>query len=196
MIFDCDLNVLLECTLSSVEVKNSIINGWALTKWSTVLSVNKPESIVRITEDQAFSPYMIWLLPPSLPPPPPVNKFNLEHTGRLRKRNNLLTAEGGRGWTSCRILRLQEKLVLYNNSFSSLWYRLWNCPRFISGILLVSEGDMKQCWPKYIKICRTGFIYRKIFYKMLLISESLHISSACSRQSLSFILLHTPALRR
>jgi hypothetical protein len=36
---------------------------------------------------------MIWLPPPPLSPSP-VSNLDLRHTGRLRKRNNLLTGEG------------------------------------------------------------------------------------------------------
>jgi hypothetical protein len=49
----------------------------------------------------------IWLLPHPLPPSP-VSKLDQQHTGRLRKRENLLTAEGvgaksydgGKTWSS------------------------------------------------------------------------------------------------
>jgi hypothetical protein len=37
--------------------------------------------------------HMIWLL--AHPLPPPVSKLDRRQTGRLRKRNNLLTGEGG-----------------------------------------------------------------------------------------------------
>ncbi len=41
---------------------------------------------------------MIWLLPPPpLPRPPLARQLNQRHTGRLRKRGNLLTGEGGMG---------------------------------------------------------------------------------------------------
>ncbi len=39
---------------------------------------------------------MIWFFSHPLPPPSPVSKLDLRHTGRLRKRDNLLT-EGGVG---------------------------------------------------------------------------------------------------
>jgi hypothetical protein len=43
---------------------------------------------------------MIWLLPPTLPPPSPVTVSRLDgniHAGRLRKRYNLLKGECGEG---------------------------------------------------------------------------------------------------
>ncbi len=43
------------------------------------------------------------------------------HSGRLRKIDNLLMAEGrGRGWARSRIIRPQESLVLYR-SLNTLW---------------------------------------------------------------------------
>ncbi len=44
------------------------------------------------------------------PHPSPVSKLDRRHTGRLRKRDDLLTGEG-RAWS--RIIRPQESLVLY-----------------------------------------------------------------------------------
>jgi hypothetical protein len=56
-----------------------------------------PESIRGFIEDQASS--SSYDLAPSYPPPPsPVSKVDRRHTGRLRKRNNLQTGEGLRGW--------------------------------------------------------------------------------------------------
>jgi hypothetical protein len=55
------------------------------------------ESIKLSVEEQAFSPS--YDSAPFLPPPPssPVSKPDRQHTGRLRKRDNLLTGEGGGG---------------------------------------------------------------------------------------------------
>ncbi len=62
---------------------------------------------------------MNWLLAHTLPPSP-VSKFDRRHTGRLRKRDNLLREEGlGRGWSKSQIIQPQESLVLYE-SFSIL----------------------------------------------------------------------------
>jgi hypothetical protein len=50
-----------------------------------------------IIEGQASRGRMIWLLSHPFPPPSPVSKLDRRHTGRLRKRDKLLTGEGGRG---------------------------------------------------------------------------------------------------
>ncbi len=57
---------------------------------------------------------MIWPLPP---PPSLVSKLDRRHTGRLRKKDNLLTGERGRS----QIIR-GERLVLYN-ILNTLWLR-------------------------------------------------------------------------
>jgi hypothetical protein len=50
---------------------------------------------------------------PTLSPPYPVSRLDRRrHTGRLRKRDNLLTGEGEGGWSRSRIIP-QESLVLY-----------------------------------------------------------------------------------
>jgi hypothetical protein len=59
----------------------------------------------------------------SLPYPTPhssVSKFARRHTGRLTKRDNLLTGEGERRWEGSRIIRQQENLALYK-SLSTHW---------------------------------------------------------------------------
>ena len=53
----------------------------------------------------------------------PVSKRVRRHTGRLRKSDNLLTGEGGRGWARSRIIRPQGSLILYK-SFNTLWFWL------------------------------------------------------------------------
>ncbi len=55
---------------------------------------------------------MIWLLAHPFPPFP-VNK--LDRRQSLRKRDNLLPEEGGRGRPRSRIIRPQESLVLYES---------------------------------------------------------------------------------
>ncbi len=67
-------------------------------------------------EGQAFSP-SYDLAPPPPPPPSHVSKFDRRHTGRLRKRDKLLTGGGSR------IIRRRESLVLYKsfNSCNTLW---------------------------------------------------------------------------
>jgi hypothetical protein len=80
-------------------------------------------------EDQAFSPSYDWL-----PSPPPFSKLvDRRHTGKRRKRDNLLTGEGGEGGKRSQIIRRQESLVRYE-SFNTLclvyntfdWFRLQN----------------------------------------------------------------------
>jgi hypothetical protein len=51
----------------------------------------------RVLNDLYRTRLMVWLHPRRLPPSP-VSKLDRRHTGRLRKMNNLLTGEGGRGW--------------------------------------------------------------------------------------------------
>jgi hypothetical protein len=59
---------------------------------------------------------MIWLL--SLPPPPSsVSKLDQRHSGRLRKRDNLLTGEGDGVGGGAK--RRREILVLYK-SFNTI----------------------------------------------------------------------------
>ncbi len=73
---------------------------------------------VLFTEDQAF--YPSYDLAP-LPPPPtsssPVSKLDRRHTGRLRKRDNLLTRSGGQGRSQ--IIRRQERLILFKTCHTS-----------------------------------------------------------------------------
>ncbi len=52
---------------------------------------------------------------PTTLPPAPVSKLERRHTGSLRKRDNLLTGEGGRGWGRSQIIRQRESLVLYKS---------------------------------------------------------------------------------
>ncbi len=67
-----------------------------------------------------------WAFPGSTPPPPfpaplalPPSLFDRRHTGRLRKRDNLLTA-GWRCWGRSQIIGRAESLVL-DKSFNTLW---------------------------------------------------------------------------
>jgi hypothetical protein len=64
---------------------------------------------------------VVWLLhhPLSLPPST-VSKLERRHTGRLRKRDNLLKGERMRDRTQ--IIQQQESLVIYK-SFNTLWCR-------------------------------------------------------------------------
>jgi len=56
------------------------------------------EAIERFIEAEAFLRSFDSAPRPPLPPPPlPVSKLDRRHTRRLRKRDDLLTGEGGRG---------------------------------------------------------------------------------------------------
>ncbi len=48
-----------------------------------------------ILEDQAFWRSFELAPRPTPTPPPPVSKLERRHTGRLRKRDNMRTGEGG-----------------------------------------------------------------------------------------------------
>jgi hypothetical protein len=68
---------------------------------------------------QAFSRSRVLVPCPPLSP----SLFSIadrQHTGRLRKRDNLLRGEGERGWARSRIIWPQESMVLYK-SFNTLW---------------------------------------------------------------------------
>ncbi len=110
----------LRCTLSSMLVqycpfKHDIFHFVQLTillfcqvYWGvTLTSGSKMTVVVRsiheyreywmiYKESQSFS-RSCDLAPNSSPPPPSVNKLDRRHTGRLWKRNILLTEEGGKG---------------------------------------------------------------------------------------------------
>ncbi len=58
-------------------------------------------------------------LPPLLPPSS-VSKQDWRHTGRLSKRGNLLTREGG---ARSHIIRSQKSIVFYE-SFNTLWWNI------------------------------------------------------------------------
>ncbi len=65
---------------------------------------------------------------PTTPLPPfPVSQLDGRHTGRLRKRDNLLTGEEGKGVGPERIIRPQEIQVLYKS---------FNTP--CSGLIVIS----------------------------------------------------------
>ncbi len=80
---------------------------------------------------------MIWLLPPS-PTPLSRHKLDRRHRGRLRKRDNLLTGEGGSGGSQFIWWWRRESLVLYKSfhtlciyviAFSTKYERLQKAPR-------------------------------------------------------------------
>jgi hypothetical protein len=53
------------------------------------------------------------------PPPSPFSKRDRRHTGRLRKKDNLLTGDGVRGWAKNQNIEPQGSLALYK-SFNAL----------------------------------------------------------------------------
>ncbi len=65
------------------------------------------ESIERFIEDHARGGMI-------------VSKLDRRQTGRLRKRDNLLTGKGWRVWARSRITRPQENLVLYQTILSEV----------------------------------------------------------------------------
>ncbi len=71
-----------------------------------------PERIEWFIEGQLSRGHMIWFLVQSLPRLPyhiPPSKLDQRHTGKLRKRDNTLTGEGGMGWARSRIIRLPRR---------------------------------------------------------------------------------------
>ncbi len=73
---------------------------------------DQPDIIEGFTDDQAFSPSYELAPPPLSPTPSPVNKLDTE---RLRKRDNLLTVEGGGGGVGrSQSIRWRESLVLFD----------------------------------------------------------------------------------
>jgi hypothetical protein len=64
---------------------------------------------------------MIWLL--AYPLPSYISTLDRGHTGRLRKRENLLTVERGDGSCAEKPNHTEESLVLYK-SFNTLWMSL------------------------------------------------------------------------
>jgi hypothetical protein len=84
-------------------------------------------------EDQAFSQSLdLAHRPPPIPPPSPVRKLDRRLTGRLRKRDNSMTTEGGGGGNGVDA----RKLVLYKS---------FNTPCFST--LIVARGDTKAFLP-------------------------------------------------
>jgi hypothetical protein len=74
------------------------------------------ESIYCIIEDQAFSPWYHFGSTLTPLPHSPFSKLDRRHIGKLRKRDNLLSLEGGgrRGGGS-QIIRRREILVIYTS---------------------------------------------------------------------------------
>jgi hypothetical protein len=69
---------------------------------------------------------MIWLLSHHLPTPfPRQYKLDQRHTGRLRKRDNLLKRRGGGWWESSQIIRRREMMVLCKSLNTLCVYKFW-----------------------------------------------------------------------
>ncbi len=63
---------------------------------------------------------VVWFSSSPTPSHSPVSKLDRRFTGRMRKRNNLLTGEGWRMWARSQIIPLQESMAL-DKSFNTLW---------------------------------------------------------------------------
>ncbi len=63
--------------------------------------------------------------PPPTPPSSHLSKLDWPHTGRLKKRDNLLTGERGKEWGRSQIIRERENLALYK-SFNTSWLKAFH----------------------------------------------------------------------
>ncbi len=63
---------------------------------------------------------MIWLFAHPHPPPPSVSKLDRRYTGRLRKRDKLLTGVWGKGVGEEPNPMIERSLAFYK-SFNILW---------------------------------------------------------------------------
>jgi hypothetical protein len=99
--------------------------------------------------------------------PSHVSKLDRRHTGRLRKRDHLLTGvEGGAGRS--KIIRRRESLVLHN-TFHTLWftppYPSLSCPTFLS---TVCEPNHMGIWdvlltPPLLPLSLSLLVHPKMF---------------------------------
>ncbi len=91
-----------------------LLSYWVYRKNNSTVSIIQPDakSSELFIEDQAFSPS--YDLAPT-PPPPPRQELDRRHTGKLRKRDNSLKAEG-----EGKELNHTTAGVLYK-SFNTLW---------------------------------------------------------------------------
>ncbi len=91
---------------------------------------------------------MILLLSHPLLSPSAVSKLNRRHAGRLRKRDNLLTGERGRGWGRSQIIQRRDCPVL-SLSFNTHWHRYKReeeCSSVGAAIAVLSR--VHSCSPK------------------------------------------------
>ncbi len=117
------------------ECRHQDNNRYGLVIFSLIGGVGSV-SIEWFIEGQAFL-RSYALAPRTFPFPLFVSKLERRHIGRLRKRDNLLMAEGGREWARSRIIRLQENLVLYKY-FNTLWVGFSLSGYYLSPSLQVS----------------------------------------------------------
>ncbi len=109
-------------TTCSVQISTDDLQPWLFvySSFQILLSVSSchspshirinfgPACIECFIEDEAFlTSYDLAPTPP--PPHSPFSKLGQRHTGRLRKRNNLLIREGGREWGRCQTIYYGEK---------------------------------------------------------------------------------------
>jgi hypothetical protein len=75
---------------------------------------------------------VVWFGSSPTPSPSLVIMLDRQHTGRLRKRDNVLTGDVGRGWARSHIIRSQESLALYK-LYSTLCSPYFREPFFTAG---------------------------------------------------------------
>ncbi len=75
----------------NLKIKVAMMSSLHHCQWSSY-------SIEWFIADRAFCRGMNWLLPS------PVSKLDRRHTGRLTKRDKLLTGDGGEGWGRSQII--------------------------------------------------------------------------------------------
>jgi hypothetical protein len=112
------------------------------------------ESIEWFIEDQAFSLSMIWLIPPS-PTPLSRHKLDRRHKGRLRKRDNLLTGEGGQWGEPIHMMVAARKsgpLYIISWSlhlFDSIFHEIWKITKGTKGQCYITRSDGDKTWSKH-----------------------------------------------
>ncbi len=118
----------------------------------------RAECIEWFVEDQTVSP-LYYLAPP---PPPPhfshhYSKLDRRHTGRLRKRDSLLTGEGGGVGGGAKSYDSEKVWPSINHAILSVWGPLnsWIWCRLLQWVLKAFHD--KKWWPKTCCICSSKF---------------------------------------
>ncbi len=94
---------------------------WHFAETPCLLHIKvRSESIEWVIEEARFRVVAQFVSTPTPSPSSPLSKSYRRHTGRLRKRDKLLTGKGGKGWAWSRILQTQGSRALYK-SFKTLW---------------------------------------------------------------------------